>query len=224
MEPKKGIEIINRAKQTGWVMEPEAKDLLKRYGLSTSTFKWVKSLNEAAATSKDIGFPLVMKIVSPDILHKTEVNGVVVGIRNTEELTSSFERLSALKGFAGVIIEKMEKGVELIIGSKEDPQFGTIVLIGIGGTSVEIYKDVAIRMAPVTNKDVVKALNSLKGYKLLQGYRGQKKANINNLSDLIANFSNMVYELRDYVESADLNPVFCNEKKAVIADARFILK
>ncbi|MBN2809478.1 MAG: acetate--CoA ligase family protein [Deltaproteobacteria bacterium] len=117
----------------------------------------------------------------------------------------------------------MAQGLELIVGAKQDPQFGTVVVVGIGGTAVEIYHDVAIRMAPVSPAEAISAITSIRGRKLLEGYRGAKPVNREKLAELIVNFSQMAFALRDEITSIDLNPVLCNPEQAVIADARFIL-
>ncbi len=221
---KRVSEIIAQSKSAGWVLEPLAKELLNIYGLTTSRFFWAKTKDEAISGAKEIGYPLVAKIVSPEVVHKSDVGGVVVGVKDDEELLEVFEKLSKLPAFDGVLLDAMAKGSEVIIGSKHDPQFGATVLIGIGGTSVEIYKDVAIRMAPISCEEALEALNSLRGHKLLEGYRGAECVNFDHLTDMIARFSQMVYELSDEIESIDLNPVLCNCETSTIADARIILK
>jgi len=219
------IRIIKKAKKDqGWVMEPQAKEIFSISGLKTTNYRWARTRDEALKAAKSIGFPVTAKIVSPQIVHKTEVHGVILNIMNNEDLISSYDRLSSLAGFSGVIIEGMENGVELIIGSKNDHQFGTVILVGLGGTSVEIYKDVSILMAPAREKEITEALNSLQGSKLLRGYRGAEAINFPKLTALIKKFSVLAWELREYVDSIDCNPVFASERGTVIADARFILK
>ena len=205
-------------------MEPRAKELLRAYGLPTTRFVWAKSLEASLQGSKEVGYPLVAKVVSPDILHKSDVGGVVVGVEDDRELEQVYHRMSGLKGFQGLLLDQMVQGIEMIVGGKEDPQFGTVVVVGIGGTSVEVYKDVSIRMAPVSFGDAMDAIASIKGRKLLEGYRGKEPVNKEKLVELMVSFSQMAFDLRDGVESIDLNPVLCNREKAVIADARFVLK
>jgi len=151
------------------------------------------------------------------------VNGVLVGIGDEEELMKAYRALSQINGFGGILIDEMVSGTELIVGAKNDPQFGPVVLTGIGGTSVEIYRDVSIRMAPVAKEAALDAISSLRGAELLRGYRGKESVNLDKLCDLVVSFSKMAYELRDVVDSIDLNPVICNSRDAVIADARIIL-
>jgi succinyl-CoA synthetase beta subunit len=216
--------ILNAARTDGWVMEPRAKEMLRAYGLPTTRFFWAKSQEDLLPGAKEVGYPLVAKVVSPDILHKSDVGGVAVGVRDDRELETVYQRMSALKGFQGLLLDQMVQGIEMIVGSNEDPQFGTVVVVGIGGTSVEVYKDVSIRMAPVSLGDAQDAIQSIKGRKLLEGYRGRAPVNTAKLAELIVAFSKMAFDMRGEVESVDLNPVLCDREKAVIADARFVLK
>ncbi len=215
---------ITDSKSLGWIPEPLAKDLLQVYGLSTSRFVWAQSIEEALSGAREVRYPLVAKVVSPAIIHKSDVGGVVVGVRDDEHLTEVFRQFSKLPRFDGILLDEMLDGVEVIIGSQNDPQFGTVVLIGIGGTAVEIYRDVAIRMAPLSPKGALNAIHSLRGAALLTGYRGDKAVNLNKLKNLLVQFSRMAHQLREEVSSIDLNPVLCTDRKAVVADARFILR
>ena len=208
----------------GWVMEPQAKELLRAHGLPTTRFVWAKSLEACLQGAKEVGYPLVAKIVSPDIFHKSDVGGGVVGVEDDRELEEVYQRLSSLKGFRGLLLDQMVEGIEMIVGAKDDAQFGTVLVVGIGGTSVEVYKDISIRMAPVSFVEAMDAIGSIRGRRLLEGYRGKERVNKEKLSELIVAFSQMAFDLRDEVESIDLNPVLCNGEKAVIADARFVLK
>ena len=222
MKPE-ASRIIKKSRATGWIIEPLAKELLRLYGLRTTDYHWAKSEAGALRGAARIGFPLVAKIVSPEIIHKSDVGGVIVGIRDNSHLRDVYRRFSGLRGFQGVLLDKMHSGMEIIIGSKHDPQFGIVVLIGIGGTAVEIYRDVAIRIAPISKESARSALDSLKGISLLKGYRGSESVNMKKLNNLLARFSTMASDLRDEITSIDLNPVLCNSKDSIIADARFIL-
>ena len=224
MSNKEINEIIERNQKIGWVPEPDALKIFSIFGLKVPAFNWVKSKEDALKAGNEIKYPVVAKIVSPDVVHKSDVDGVIVGIRNDQEMTEAFDKLSKIKGFDGIIIEEMVKGMELIIGAKVDFQFGPVVLMGIGGTSVEIYKDTSIKMAPVTKDDVLSMVDSLKAKKLLTGYRGSDPVNLDDLSDLLIKFSELAMELGDVMESIDLNPVMCSSEKCVIADARIMLK
>jgi len=217
------LDIIRRAKKDGWVLEPEAKRLLSLAGIPVPDFRWVAALPEALAAAEDIGYPVVAKIVSPAIVHKSEVNGVEVGLENAAALTDVFRDFSKLEGFAGVLIEPLVSGIELIIGAKIDYQFGPIILLGIGGTGVEIYQDIALRMAPLSDSDVSSMVEGLKGAKLLKGYRGAEPIDLPALIRLVHHFSVLVMDLADHIDTIDLNPVKCTGTTCAVVDARIML-
>ena len=127
-------------------------------------------------------------------------------------------------GFAGMLVEEMISGIELIVGAKVDDQFGPVVLLGIGGTGVEIYKDVTLRMAPLAVKDIESMIRCLKAHSLLEGYRGSKPVNLEELNRLLKTFSDFVMDLENLIESVDLNPVICSPTRCVVADARIMLR
>ncbi len=217
-------KIIEESKKYGWILEPYAKQLLSWYEIDTPSHIFSSNFEEIKNFINKIGFPVVCKVVSPEIVHKSDAGGVIVGINNLDTLENSFKKLMELKGAIGVIVEKMVNGKELIIGSKNDEQFGPIILTGMGGVGVEIYKDTSIRMAPLKENEIDVMLNELKCYPILKGYRGDKGINIEKLKKTILKFSEMVMDIEEYFESIDLNPVICNENNCFVADARIILK
>jgi acetate---CoA ligase (ADP-forming) subunit beta len=217
-------ELMERARDVGWMMEPDARELLKLYNLPVTRFHWVHSREDALEAASEIGYPVVTKIVSPKIMHKSDAGGVRVGIRDEGELSQAYDDLSTLDGFDGIIVDQMARGIELIIGAKHDPQFGMVVLTGIGGTSVEIYQDIVIRMAPFSTDTAQNALKSLRGSALITGYRGDDAVNMEKLVHLMVHFSELAVDLEKNIESIDLNPVMCNKEEALIADARILLK
>ncbi len=222
---KKSVrKILEESRSAGWVIEPLAREVLKAYMLPVTRSRWARTVEEALAAARRIGYPVVAKIVSPDVVHKSEEGGVVTGIRDDDGMRRAYGRLSAIKGFAGVLVDETASGLELFVGAKHDPQFGPVVLAGIGGTSVEIYRDVAVRMAPLSEKAAMEALHSLKGSALLRGYRGGAAVSTASASRLLSAFSRALIDMADSVESIDLNPVFCGSRRAVIADARIMLK
>ena len=216
-------KIVDNAREDGWIMEPDAKRLLSLAGLNVPEFVLAGSVEEAVAAANKIGYPVVAKVVSAKILHKSEVGGVVVGVQNDSDLTDIYEKFSALDGFVGLLVEEMLPGSELIVGAKNDFQFGPVILLGIGGISVEIYQDTVIRMAPITETDVQEMLAGLKGAKLMTGYRGAEPINIASLTRLMLDFSTLAMDLETEIESIDLNPVKCTGKRCVVADARIML-
>ncbi len=163
-------------------------------------------------------------MVSPRIVHKSDSDGVAVGIDTDGELTETFTRLSRIEGFAGVLVEEMISGLELIVGAKIDYQFGPVILLGIGGTGVEIYRDITMRMAPLRERDVESMVKGLKARPLLEGYRGSEPINLSELTRLLITFSELVMDLEESIESIDLNPVICSSTTCVVADARIMLK
>jgi succinyl-CoA synthetase beta subunit len=216
-------KILIDSKPRGWVLEPDAKRIMREAGLAVPEFRFVKTKQAALQSAKELGYPLVAKIVSPAIVHKTEAKGVVVGIDSDQALQGVVSRFSKMEAFTGVHLEKMARGVELIVGAKIDDQFGPVILMGIGGTGVEIYQDVTVRMAPLAQADVHSMTRSLKGRKLLEGYRGGEVVNQMKLTQTLLDFSKLVVDIQEYVESIDLNPVLCSSDACVVADARIIL-
>jgi succinyl-CoA synthetase beta subunit len=215
--------ILETSRKTGWVMEPLARDILRSAGLPVTRSVWARTDDEALAAVKETGYPVVVKVVSPEVVHKSDMGGVAVGVADDGALGEAFRRMADLPAFQGVLVDEMVKGIELIVGAKQDPQFGTIVMVGIGGTAVEIYQDVAIREAPLSTRKADEALRSLKGRALLEEFRGSRPVHRESLVSLLADFSILAHDLRAEVESIDLNPVFCNAEEARIADARMML-
>lgn len=217
-------EILTASRQQGWVMEPEAKRILSLAGMDVPNYTWAKDEGEAAAFANKIGYPVVAKIVSASILHKSDVGGVVVNIRSDKELRQACGRFSKIDGYAGVLVEEMLKsGVELIVGAKIDYQFGPVILLGMGGTGVEIYNDTALRMAPIAERDVRSMVKGLKAKRLLEGYRGAEPVDMDRLIAFMLSFSELLMDCAELIESIDLNPVLCSADSCLAADARIML-
>ncbi|HPQ44581.1 MAG TPA: acetate--CoA ligase family protein [Syntrophales bacterium] len=224
MVKKEILTILETSEQWGWVLEPDAKRIFSLDGFDVPKFDVAKAPGDVRRIGTKIGYPVVAKIVSPDVLHKSDVHGVAVGVNSDTNLQNVFERFSAIEGFEGMLVEEMISGTELIFGAKYDYQFGPMILLGFGGTGVEIYKDVSLRMAPIGMNDVDSMIHGLKAKKLLEGYRGAEPINMQALKRSLILFSGFVMKLKDRIESIDLNPVICTPKRCVIADARIILK
>ena len=212
------------------ITEELSKSILKTYGVKVPGYALVKSAEEAAKEAKKLGFPLVMKVVSPQILHKTDVGGVKVGINNVDEVKKTFKdmygRLSKKKGVdvKGILLEKMvPKGVELIVGVQNDPQFGPVIMVGLGGIMTEVMKDVAFRMLPITTSDAKSMLNELKGSKLLKGFRGSPPIDLDMVSKMLVQIGKLGVENADYINSIDFNPVVVYPKSHFVVDAKIIL-
>lgn len=224
--------IISRAKSEGRnvLTEIEAKELLKQAGVSVVDTKLVTSGEEAISISQQFGFPVVLKIVSPDVVHKSDAGGVKLDLKTSKQVGKAYDDiLKAIKKqypearIQGVAVQKMARpGVEVIIGVSKDAQFGPVIMFGLGGILVEILKDVSFRIVPLTQRDAREMIKEIKGYPLLEGYRGQEPVDVANLEELILKVSNFV-EQNPEVEELDLNPVFAYSDGAVAVDARIIL-
>lgn len=217
------LELLTTSKPWGWVLEPDAKRILSLVGMQVPFFKWAKTLEEALQFAEENEYPVVAKVVSPKVIHKTEVKGVVLGIHNKIALAEAFHRLSSFDGARGILVEKPIQGIEMIVGAKIDFQFGPVILMGMGGTGVEIYKDTSLRMAPITPEDARSMLKGLKAHPLLEGYRGAEPINQDALTRMLMAFSNLIMSLNEKVTSIDLNPVFCSAESCVVGDARIML-
>jgi hypothetical protein len=215
--------VVDASRTQGWVSEPDAKGLLAAAGLTVPRFTTVTDPGRIQSAAADIGFPLAAKVVSTRILHKSDLGGVKTGITGPEELAAVFEKFRRLDGFQAMLIEEMVSGLELIIGAKIDDQFGPVVMLGMGGTGVEIYQDISLRMAPVGSEDVTSMIKCLKGGRLLSGYRGGVVVNRVELTRTLICFSQFVMAAAEMIESIDLNPVMCSAERCVVADARIIL-
>jgi len=167
---------------------------------------------------------VVGKTVSPQVLHKSNVSGVVTHIDSEAALKRVFRRFSKLKGFAGILVEEMLAGIELIVGAKIDYQFGPVILLGIGGTEAELYQDTSLRMAPLQETDVAAMVKCLRAHRFLEGYRGSAPVNLPELTRMLMAFSDVVMKLENEIESIDLNPVMCLADRCVVADARIMLQ
>jgi hypothetical protein len=216
-------DILSGSRDLGWVLEPEAKRLCSLAGLTVPRFTWATGVDEAVRFAGKIGYPVAAKVVSPQVLHKSDVGGVVVDIDSDEKLREAFHRLSHITGFAGMLVEEMVSGLELIAGAKIDYQFGPVILLGAGGTGVEVYRDVTMRMAPLKKEDVTSMVRALKAHQLLEGYRGSEPISMSELTRTMVAFSDLVMDLEELIESIDLNPITCSSNRCVVADARIML-
>lgn len=224
MLTKEMNDLLQSAQTYGWVMEPFAKQLFSLAGMNVPRFVWAHSIEEAISFVRKVGYPVVMKIISPRVIHKSDVGGVVVGISDDAGLMNSFNHMTKISGFSGVIVEEMIKGIEMIIGATQDEQFGPVILLGFGGTATEIYRDVSLAMAPLCEADVDKMIRGLKAAPLLDGFRGSEPVNVQFLKTLVIRFSEFVMDLGETMESIDLNPVMCSADRCVIADARIMVR
>lgn len=219
------------AKSQNLLTEVESKELLKEAGIPVVEAKLARNKKEAVAISKEMGFPVVLKISSPDVVHKSDSGGVRLGLTNAtqvgkaySQITSSVKQAYPEARIDGVSVQTMAPpGVEVIVGMSKDPQFGPVLMFGLGGILVEVLKDVSFRIVPLAERDAREMIKEIKGYPVLQGYRGQKPASMPALEQLIIKVSQFV-EKNPQIKELDLNPVFAYPDKAVAVDARIILE
>ncbi len=198
--------------------------LMEKHGFEFLPYKLAKTKEEAKKIAKEIHYPIVMKVVSDEIIHKTDVGGVKVGIKNEKALEIAWDEITkAVKKYKidGIMIQKMgRKGIELIIGGKKDPQFGHLIILGLGGVYVEVFKDISARLCPVCKQDVKEMVQELKSHPILQGTRGKKGINIKKLEELMVKTCKFME--KEDIKELDLNPVIFNDKGYDIVDVRFL--
>ena len=226
-------EIFKKAKDDGrkFLLEYEAKTVCKEYGIPVTELKIAKTAEEAAEYSEEIGYPTVLKIISPDVIHKVDVGGVILNVGNSKDAKKAYnkivENVKKHKPDAkieGILVQEMApSATEVIVGAIKDAQFGPTLMFGLGGTFVEIMKDVSFRIAPIKEDDARQMISEVKAYPILLGYRGQPPRDIDTIVKIILNTSRMVMEHQD-IKELDLNPVIVYEKGAKTVDARIILE
>jgi len=224
-------KLIEKAKkEKRSLLETEAKELLREYNIPVPAFKLIRNKEGIGKLRETIGYPIVMKIVSPDIIHKSDAGGVKVGVKNEEEAKMAYQdiiyRVKKYKEEAkitGVIACKMiPQATEIIIGIMKDPSFGPVIMFGLGGIFVEVLKDVSFRILPIEERDAREMIDEIKGYKILKGVRGEPPKDIEAIKDLLIKISQLVMENSE-IKEIDLNPVFVFEKGIQVIDARMIL-
>ena len=196
-----------------------------------TTFKLAVNEAEAVEFAGQIGFPVVLKIVSPDIIHKSDAGGVIVNLKDAAEVKSAYGKIleNAKKykptaKIAGVLVQEMApQSTEVIVGAIKDPQFGQTLMFGLGGIFVELLKDVTFRIAPLTREDAHEMITKVKAYPLLTGYRNTPPADIDAIINALLNTSKLVMEHPE-IKELDLNPIITYEKGAKTVDARIILE
>ncbi len=225
--------IIDKALSEGRTVltEIESKELIKQAGIDVSDTRLATSREEAISVARQLGFPVVLKIASPDVVHKSDAGGVKLGLRTAKQVGKAHDDMLATISqkfpqavVQGVSVQKMARpGVEVIIGMSKDAQFGPVLMFGLGGILVEILKDVSFRIVPLTGRDAAEMIREIKGYPLLEGYRGQEPVDVANLEGILLKLSEFV-EHHPEIKELDLNPVFAYGNGAVAVDARVILE
>jgi len=211
------------------LLEPEAYALLEAYGVPVPSHRLVTSAEQAAAAAAEIGYPVVAKIVSPDIVHKTEAGGVLLNLTDGPAVHSAYRQLTE-RGRArkaalrGVLISRMAPpAIEVIVGLTQDVQFGPVIMFGLGGIFVEVYQDVAFRLVPLSERDAAAMIREVKAFPLLQGIRGKGPVDLAALTDLVLTVSRIAEAHREIVEM-DLNPVLVYDTGLCVVDARVLLR
>ena len=236
---KEAKKIFKTALEEGrtFVLEHEAKDIMKAYGIPIPAYDTAVTAEEAIEKSKAIGFPVVLKILSKDVLHKSDAGGVKINLKNDEEVRKAFNEImenakkyGKEKGIdvdlsRGVFISDFaDMGTEIIVGVTKDPQFGHALMAGLGGIFVEVLKDVSFRLIPFTENDAREMLKELKAYKILEGIRGEPARDIDSLINVMLAVSKMIVENPEITE-LDCNPTFVYEKGkgTLVVDARILI-
>jgi len=228
----KAREIISSALREGRkkLLEHESMALLEAYGIPVAPFKFILDESEAKL-AEDIGYPLVVKVVSPDIVHKSDVGGVVLGVSSWREVEEAIAKIKASvrerepgARLSGFLLQKMmpKGGVEVIVGGLRDPVFDGVVMFGLGGVFVEVFRDVSFRVTPVSKDDALEMVREIKSFRILQGYRGGRPVDLEALADIIVKVSRLLSDLRE-VSEMDINPVIAYPEGAFAVDARFLL-
>lgn len=211
----------------GPVLEPEAMTWLAANGLPTLPFRTAASADEAAAACRAIGYPTVMKVVSPQILHKSELGGVEVDLRDDAAARAAFAAIARRaegRDFRGVVIYPLvDAGLEVLLGLARDPQFGPVVMFGLGGIYTEVLRDVALRIAPLDHGEALAMIHEIRAFPLLAGARGRRAYDLDELAEALVNLSRLPFSYPT-VDEVDLNPVFLTADGLVVADARVIQK
>ena len=208
--------------------EPEARALLAAYGVDVPAFRAVSTAEEARKAARELAMPLVLKLVSGDVVHKSDVGGVLLGIRDEAATIEGFERLMKKGQALGardlrVLMTSMCDGVEVAVGAFRDEQFGPIVMCGWGGVHIEVLDDIAFRVAPIAEDEATEMIQSLRVSKVLGEFRGRGALDVASLAALVARVSHLLADLPE-IDELDLNPVFVQAKGVAIADARIVLK
>ena len=229
---KKSATIVQLKKGGRLILtEFESKKFLKQVGIPVIETRLARTLKESVLFSQKMGFPVALKIASPDIVHKSDSGGVRLSLNNASEVRAAYREImdgvqakNPSASIQGVSVQKMAKpGTEVIVGTSKDPQFGPVIMFGLGGIFVEVLKDVSFRIIPLGQKDALEMIEEIKGYPLLQGYRGKESVDIPALTEIILKISRVMEENPE-IKELELNPIMAYKKGALAVDARIILE
>jgi len=224
-------QIIQRAKEEKRsLLETEAKKLLKEYNVPVPDFKLIQSEEEVTGLAKEMTFPVAMKIVSPEIIHKSDAGGVKLGIKDEKEARLAYQEIirnikkynqeARIKGV--IVYPMLPKEVEVIVGMINDPHFGPVAMFGLGGIFVEVLEDVSFRIIPLEEEDAEEMIREIKGYKILKGIRGEPPRDVPAIKEVLLKVSKLAMENPE-IKEIDLNPIFVFEQGLQVIDARMML-
>lgn len=202
----------------------ETERILSKYKIPFCRTEIFNSKEKAFLFAQKIGFPVALKVHGQKVFHKSEIGGVKVNIKEDDFDDAWEEIMKNVEGkiIEGILVQEMFYGNEVAIGMNRDDQFGPTIMFGLGGIFIEILKDVSLRVAPISKNEALEMIKEIKGFKILDGARGNKKANINSLVDILVNVSNLSLK-EEQIKSIDFNPIIVNESKALVADFRIII-
>jgi len=226
-------KIIAAAQKDGrtTLTEIESKQIISGEAIGVVEARLATTKKQAVALAREIGFPVVLKIVSPQIIHKSDIGGVKLGLENPAQVGRAYDAIMASVSerepkarIEGIAVQKMARpGAEVIIGMSKDVQFGPVLMFGLGGVFVEVLKDVSFRIVPISRRDARQMIEEIRGYPVLKGYRGSEAADLAALEDMLLKLSSLV-ERTPEIKEVDLNPIVAYADGAVAADARIILE
>ncbi|MBR6494073.1 MAG: acetate--CoA ligase family protein, partial [Prevotella sp.] len=214
-------KIIDGIEENGYIAPEKVHQLLESAGIPTVPEFVSAEKDEIVAFAEKCGYPVVAKVVGP--VHKSDVGGVALNIRSKEVLSAEFDRMMQIPDATAVMVQKMIKGTELFIGAKYEPRFGHVVLCGLGGIFVEVLKDVSSGLAPLTYSEAENMIQSLRGYKILQGTRGQSGVNRQKYAEIIVRLSTLL-RFATEIKEMDINPLLADEHDVVAVDARILVE
>lgn len=230
---EKVSSIFAEARRGGrkFLLEPEAKAVCLEYAIPVTAFRVAKTSEEALKFAAEIGFPVVLKVVSPHIIHKSDVGGVITNLTTPADVQTAYQKIHTNTKkhkpnakIVGILVQEMAPAsTEVIVGAMKDPQFGPSLMFGLGGVFVELLQDVTFRIAPITETDAREMITEVKAYPLLKGYRNTPPVDIDAIINILLNTSKLVMDYPEIGE-LDLNPIMVYEKGAKTVDARIILE
>ena len=230
---KMASQILSKVVKEGrrYLLEPEAKTVCAEYGIPVTEFRVAKNETEAVKFAEEIGYPVVLKIVSPDVIHKSDVGGVIVNLTTAKDVRNAYNQIlrnvkkhKREAKIVGIFVQEMApSSTEVIVGAIKDPQFGPAIMFGLGGIFVELLKDVTFRVAPITEDEARDMITEVRAYPLLKGYRNLPPADIEAIVKILLSTSRLVMRHQE-IKELDLNPILVYEKGAKTVDARIILE